>query len=106
MAASTDFTIIGEEVPAGGPVKHLWIECGDTIDDGDTFAVDLANYGGGSAPVLLGVKGWIQTTAGSVVVAEDPTTAVATSTVTLTVGGSTDNKKRTYELIYRQKSSE
>lgn len=106
MTATPDFTILGERVPASGTIKEVWVEVGDTADDTDTLTVDLSEYGGGSAPQLLGVLGWIQTTTGSVVAQEQPTTAVSGSTVTLTIGGSTDNKKRAYVLYYVAKSAE
>lgn len=106
MTATTDFTVIGSDSLAGSPVQKVYVECGATVDDTDTLTVDLSNFGGGTAPQLMGVHGFIQTTTGSVVVAEAPVTAVSTSTLTLTVGGSTDNKKRFYEIIFRATSSE
>lgn len=77
--------------------RTLLIELADTADDGDTVEVDLANYGGST---LLGVQGFRHSTSDSVVVAENPTTAVSGTTVTLTVGGSTDNDQREYVLYY------
>ncbi len=90
---SSDVTI--KEVNAVGG-KELWITTPNTADDGDTIAVDIAIYG---MSTLLGVLGYIHTTEDSVVVQEQPTTAVSGTTVTLTVGGSTDNKKRFYKII-------
>ena len=78
--------------------KILIVELPDTVDDTDTFAIDLSLYGGS---VFLGHLGWIQTTANSVIVAETNTTAVSGTTLTVTIGGSTDNKQRTLALIYR-----
>jgi hypothetical protein len=68
----------------------------ETVDDGDTFTVTLANYG---MTKILGISGWIHTTSGSVVVSEAPTTSVTSGVLTVTVGGSTDNKERVYEII-------
>lgn len=64
-----------------------------TVDDGDTIAVDLSQYG---ATGIDWIMGWIHSTTNSVLVQEEPTTSVTNSTLTITVGGSTDNKKRTY----------
>jgi hypothetical protein len=64
-----------------------------TVDDGDTIAVDLSEYGASGIDFILG---WIHSTTDSVLVAEQPTTSVTSGVLTITVGGSTDNKKRTY----------
>lgn len=64
-----------------------------TTDDGDTIAVDLSDYG---ATGIDWIMGWIHSTTDSILVQEQPTTSVTTGTLTITVGGSTDNKKRTY----------
>ena len=64
-----------------------------TVDDGDTIVVDLTKYG---ATGIDSILGFIHTTEDSVIVAEQPTTAVSAGVLTITVGGSTDDKKRTY----------
>jgi len=64
-------------------------------DDGDTFTFDISKAG---ATELIGVEGWIASTEGSIIVEEDPTTAVSTTTATITIGGSTDDKARFYIL--------
>lgn len=64
-----------------------------TVDDGDTITVDLTAYG---CRNIHGIWGFIETTTGSVVVAEAPTTAVSSGTLTITVGGSTDDKVRCF----------
>lgn len=76
--------------------KTVVIETVATVDDGDTLAVTLADYG---ISTFLGCDGFIHTTANSVIAAEAPTTSVTTGVLTITVGGSTDDKKRTY-IIY------
>lgn len=77
--------------------KVGYITAPNTTDDGDTIAVDVfAQFG--ISKVLI-VEGFIHTTEDSVVVEEDPTTAVTGTTLTITVGGSTDNKKRFY-VVY------
>ena len=84
------------EVNAVGGKKIIVHTDGDeTVDDGDTFTVTLADYG---ITKFLGIVGWIHTTSGSVVVQEQPTTAVSAGVLTVTVGGSTDNKERVYEI--------
>lgn len=79
------------------PLKVIHVRLPNTSDSDDTFTVDLSAYG---ASTLRGVLGYVETTEGSVVVQEQPTTAVSSSTLTITVGGSSvDNKYRTY-IIY------
>lgn len=88
------------EVTPNQGVKLLMVTAPNTTDDGDTIAIDLSSYGCNS---FLGMLGWIHTTEGSVVVQEQPTVSVSGSTVTLTVGGSTDNKARVYLLLATSK---
>ena len=64
-----------------------------TVDDGDTFTITLADYG---ISTFLGILGQTHSTTDSVVITEAPTTAVSTGVLTVTVGGSTDNKKRAF----------
>lgn len=77
--------------------NDLFIICPNTTDDGDTFTVTLADWGMGNNK-LGGIIGFIHTTEDSVIAQEQPTTSVTTGTLTVTVGGSTDNKKRSYRL--------
>lgn len=95
LTEGTDFEVVGSET--AGVAKTIYIRTIDTVDDGDTFTVDLTKYGI-SATGLMCVYGWIHTTANSVMVAEQPTTSVSSGTITVTVGGSTDNKQRYYEI--------
>ena len=76
-----------------GDVGYIKVVTDATVDDGDTIAVDLSDYGATGIDFVLG---FIHTTTDSVLVAEQPTTSVTSSVLTITVGGSTDNKKRTY----------
>jgi len=78
-------------------LKRGVITLGATADDGDTTTIDIFKRFGMSR--FEGIKGFIQTTADSVIAAEAPTTVVDRNNLTITVGGSTDNKKRTY-VIY------
>lgn len=79
----------------GHTFKEVKVFAAATVDDGDTFTFTLANAG---ATMIVGVEGWIATTSGLVVVAEAPTTSVTSGVLTVTVGGSTDNKERFYIL--------
>ena len=76
-----------------GDVGYIKVVTEATVDDGDTIAVDLSDYG---ATGIDWIMGFIHSTTDSVLVQEQPTTAVSSGTLTITVGGSTDNKKRTY----------
>ena len=78
-------------------VKTLMVYTDATADDGDTIEVDLSDYNGST---LLGAFGLQHSTANSVVVVENPTTAVSGTVVTLTITGSTDNKVRAYKLFF------
>ena len=80
-----------EDSPFG--VKEILVETIATADDTDTIAVTLANYGITS---LLYVKGFTHTTDNDAIIVEAPTTAVSAGVLTITVGGSTDNKKRVF----------
>lgn len=77
--------------------KTLFIETADTADAADTVAIDLANYGG---TTFLGYIGAKHTTNDSVVVTENPTTAVSGTTLTLTFPAGTDNDKRVVVIFY------
>lgn len=90
MAAVTGTVRVGTPHLAA---TELVITASNTTDDGDTIAITLADYG---ITTFLACDGYIHTTEDSVIVAEAPTTAVSAGVLTITVGGSTDNKKRTY----------
>jgi hypothetical protein len=64
-----------------------------TVDDGDTFTVDLSDYG---CTNIHGIIGFQEGTTGSVITTEAPTTSVSSSTLTVTVGGGDDNKVRSF----------
>ena len=84
-----------EWVDRGVGGKVINVDLPATVDDGDTFTVDLTKYG---YTTIRGILGFIQTTAGSVTAAEAPTTSVTSGTLTVTVGGSTDDKKRSFMI--------
>jgi len=71
-------------------IRHVTGE----VDSDDTFTIDLGDYG---CTNIHGIMGYVQTTAGSIAVKEQPTTAVADGVLTVTVkGSSVDDKVRTY----------
>lgn len=75
--------------------KKIVVKTANTVDDGDTFTVDLADFG---ATRLFGIVGFSHTTEDSVIIEEAPTTSVNGTVVTVTVGGVTDNNKRVFVL--------
>lgn len=80
----------------GHTFKTIKVLTPTTTDTADTFTYTLADAG---ATQIIGVKGFVQTTEGSVVEQEQPTTSVTTGTLTVTVGGSTvSDKARYYEI--------
>jgi len=93
LTEGTDFEIVGNQ--RGDVYNEIVIRTINTVDDGDTFTVDLTKYGI-NATGLMGVEGYEQTTANSIVVAADPTTTVSSGTITCTVSGSNDNNQRYY----------
>ena len=101
MAADLTSTIkVYEEETGITPVanspyayKQIIVVCPDTADDGDTFGITLATYG---MTTFKTIEGWTHSTSDSIVITEDPTTAVATGVLTVTIGGVTDNKKRAF----------
>lgn len=97
LTEGTDYFVYASK-GVGGKVLH--IETVATVDDGDTLTVDLEKYGYGG---ISAVYGFIHSTENSVLVAEAPTTSVSSNELTITVGGSTDNKKRTYQVYEAQR---
>ena len=76
--------------------KVGYITLDNTTDDGDTTTIDIYEKFGMMR--FMGIDGWIHTTEDSVVAPEAPTTTVDGFNLTITVGGSTDNKKRFYKI--------
>ena len=66
-------------------------------DRADTTTVDLTDYG---CTEVVGVFGSVETTSGSVVVTEAPTTSVSDGTLTITVGGSSVTGKVRNYIVY------
>jgi len=95
-------TALGEvgtqtEIAPNLGVKMIQLVTAATVDTADTITVDLSDYG---CTNIHGILGFAENAAGSIVVQEQPTTAVSSSTLTITVGGSTNSDTvRTY-IIY------
>jgi len=95
MAAITT-SVITDAVPNQGR-KMLIVETPNTADTGDTIAITLADYG---ISTFLGIFGNAHETEDSIVVTEEPTTAVSAGVLTITVGGTANNdKKRVYTIF-------
>lgn len=77
-------------------VTELYVRTA-SADSADTTTVDLTDYG---ATTVVGILGFVETTAGSVVVQEQPTTAVSSGTLTITVGGSSVTSKVRNYIVY------
>ena len=96
LTPSTSGVLMKEIAPNLG-LKELFVELPATVDDADTFTIDLANYGG---TTFVGHWGIIHTASNSILAAEANTTAVTGTSLVVTIGGSTDNKKRSLFLYY------
>lgn len=83
---------VKEIAPALG-VKMIQVITPDTADNADTVDVDLRTFG---CTRISGILGFQQGTTGSVVTTEAPTTAVSNGVLTITIGGATANKARTF----------
>lgn len=108
MAVITDLTVktgncifqdaAAEAKDGGSPrFKTGVITLDATADDTDTSTIDIYEKFGMLR--FMGIDGFIQTTANSVIAPEAPTTTTDGTSLTVTVGGATDNKQRTY-IIY------
>ena len=92
MTALGDVGTNTEITPNCG-VKMIQVVTAATVDDAGTLTVDLSEFG---CTNIHGIQGFSESTTGSIVVTEAPTTSVSSSTLTITVGGSADNRVRTY----------
>jgi len=78
-----------------GPWTEMLIKTAATADDTNTIAINLPDNGIKSFETIMG---WIQTASGSIIATEEPITSVSSGVLTITVGGSTDNKIRTFKI--------
>lgn len=93
LVEGTSYEIIG--IQRGDVYNEIVIKTINTADAADTLTVDLTAYGG-KATGLIGVVGFKHTTDNSVMVQEQPTTAVSSGVLTLTIPAGTDNDARFY----------
>jgi len=94
MAAVSGSTIT--EIAPNAGVKLIQVVTPATADDGDTVEVTLSDYG---CTNIHGIVGFQEGTTGSVVTTEAPTTSVSAGVLTITIGGSTDNKVRSFLIM-------
>ena len=96
LTEGTDYEIVG--VDRGDVTNTIQIKTIDTVDASDTLTVDLTKYGI-KADGLVRVIGSAHTTNNSVSVNEDPTTAVSSGTLTITIPAGTDNDARFLSVV-------
>lgn len=90
MTALGEIGTVTEQAPNAG-VKVLMLELPDTVIGGtDTVQVDLGDFG---CKTLLSIDVYDQTTTGSVVVSQAPTTVVTSGILVITLGGSDTGAK-------------
>ena len=90
MTALGEVGTVTQMLPNAG-VKELMWELADTVIGGtDTVQIDLNDYG---ATQLLAIDVYDQTTTGSVVVSQAPTTVVTSGVLVVTLGGSDTGAK-------------
>ena len=92
MVTFTTSLVITEMTPNCG-MKEIIVTTpvGATGISGDTLAITLSDHGI-SATGLLTIDGYTQTTANSIIVTEEPTTAVSAGVLTITSGAGTGKK--------------
>lgn len=79
-----------------GGCKVIEIETPATADNTDTIAVTLADYG---ATKIKWIQAFRHSTTDSVVIDDDaPATVVSAGVLTITIGGSTADKKRVFRV--------
>lgn len=76
--------------------RQIYIITPATTDTGDTIVITLEDF---RIRNIMGVIGWVHTTKDSVTVQEQPTTAVSSGVLTITVGGSAQTDKRRAYLV-------
>lgn len=84
-----------EEKDLGKSFKAVLLDVTKT-DGGATFTFNLNDY---NLSKLLGIRGITHITANESLLVQAPTTSVASGVVTVTVGGTTGQKKRSYIII-------
>jgi len=69
-------------------VVEIALYTANTVDSDDTIAVDLAGYG---INTFVAIFGCAHSTDGNSVITEAPTTSVSGTTLTITLGGSSND---------------
>lgn len=85
------------EVAPNLGVKIIQHVTAATVDTADTFTINLNKFG---CTNINGIVGFAHTTTGSVLVQEQPTTAVSAGVLTVTIGGSTNSDEVRSYIIY------
>ena len=98
MAAAVTALGTVEEQPNSG-IKSVIILVDTATAQNDTLAVTLADHGI-NATGLLGIRSWVHTTSGSVIVVEANTSSVSSGVLTLTFT-SANTAVRVIELVGR-----
>lgn len=90
MTALGEIGTITQVAPNAGVKVLMWELADDVIGGTDTVQIDLGDFG---ADTLLAIDVYDQTTTGSVVVSEAPTTVVTSGVLVVTLGGSDTGAK-------------
>lgn len=96
MADISSDVNVRDQIQADG-FRTITVSTPTSTDTADTFDVTLSDFG---ATTIRGVLGFVETTEGSVVEQEQPTTAVSAGVLTVTVGGTAVSDKRRNYVIY------
>jgi len=91
LTEGTDYKIVG--IQRGDCYNAIVIQTINTVDAGDTIAVDMTKYGI-NATGLIGLECYKHTTDDSIAVSEANTCAVSSGTITVTILAGTDNDPR------------
>lgn len=92
-----DLGVLNADQQIVSRVKTFVVLTDNTADATNTIDITLANFG---ATRVLGILGFKETTDGSVIVTENPTSAVSAGVLTLTIPAGTDDDPRTYLVYY------
>lgn len=100
MVAAVDGFTITEAMPNDNGIVELWVQTLNTVDENDTIAITLPDYGI-SATGLLSVESWWHTTDGSIIVTRANTCAVVAGVLTITIIGAGDNDTQVMRVVGR-----
>jgi len=97
MATFSTSDTVTEVTPNAG-LKEIIVTTPTTMINSDAITVVLEDYGISKAG-LLTIQGYVQTTAGSVIAGEAPTTAVSSGTLTVTSPTGIATGARIYRIL-------